>query len=79
MVPAAVASAPYTSEQYADVLVEADKVISQEDIITDKTLSGKIKGEEAQFECPPECDEDTTYDVIQEEIFETRDVSCVKD
>ena len=46
MVPAAVASAPYTSEQYADVLVEADKVISQEDFIIDKTLSGKIKGEE---------------------------------
>ena len=79
VVPAAVASAPYTSEQYADVLVEADKVISQEHIITDKTLSGKIKGEEAQFECPPEYDEDTTYDVIQEEIFETRDVSCVED
>ena len=59
VVLAVVASAPYTSEQNADVLVEVDKVIPQEDVIIDKNLRGKIKGEEAQFGCPPEYDEDT--------------------
>ena len=72
--PAVVASAPYTSKQNAGVLIEVDKVIPQEDIIIDKNLSGKIKGQEAQFRCPPEYDEDTTFDVIQKENFETKDV-----
>ena len=36
VVPAVTASAPFTAEQIADVLVEVDKVIPQEDVIIDR-------------------------------------------